>query len=193
MLVIEIQAFDENTSTYNAPLTGGETIENLLANYSAADGDASRYRLTYRFTDRAGNVGNEVTREIEFRNDPNDPSQVSFESTVSVVDDVYEVEAESITSSDLVNAFIQLATGPQYTSIANKEFLYVAADGNSTVDWSPELVNYHESESGDEFYVNDNRLSGGDLEFIPKDSEGLPKMVVRYSAYNEFGDLFQYS
>ena len=192
LLVVDIQPYDENTQEYGAVDTNGKTIQDILTDYNASNGDASRYLLTYRFTDRAGNQGNAVTRVIEFRNDPNDPSQVSFESTVSIP---YEVEVGSLSSSDrpLVNAFIQFANGPLNTPISQKDVVLVTAEGNSSGNeyWEPNLVNYYEDESGQEYFVEDNRPSGS-LTFTPKDLNGLPKLVVRYSAYNEFEQLFHY-
>ncbi len=193
LLVVEVQPFDENSQAYAEPLAGNPTIEQVLSDYNASQGDSSRYLLTYRFTDRAGNAGNLVTREVEFRNDPNNPSQVSFEP---MVDDPYQVEAGdlSLSARPLVNAFIQFANGPVNTSILQKEVVLVTADGNSTGDefWTPDLVNFYRDESGAEFFVSDSR-PGGSIDFTPKDAGGLPKLVVRYSAYNEFEELFYYS
>ena len=194
---VRVQAYDKenNYTLLDQNLT--QSIVEILEEYNSTT-DSDKYLVTYTFTDRAGNSAS-VSRDFEFTNDPNVPSDITFE-VLNVDDDndltngIYLTEVDPTQSGEsafepFVVAYYAISTGNVNVSVSKQPyFLKPSADINSTVDNLAIInrVNFYQNASGEQFYV------GSDGNLTEKGTDSYPKNIVTYSAKNQFGTDYIY-
>ena len=155
---------------------------NILENYDS-ETDNYKYKVTYRFTDRAG-LSDEVSRISEFTNDPNAPASVSYTGADYTEGGIHYLEADSSSNNQffpVVNAKTSVSSGDIYAAVASEVLLlysesdpqplpsYYDEDGNYFL---PNVVNYFEDGSASYFLPNGS-LDGTEIQKDSKVSQNL--------------------
>jgi len=181
-----VQAYAEDNVTLSEDLNN--SIESILENYDY-NTDPYKYKVTYSFTDRAGNSAT-ASRDFEFTNDPNAPSIINFYRADGNSTNIYETEVDVSNGNEIIPdvfGYFSVSSGNVNVSISSQTYYQQSIDNNTTNGILGNSINYFYNDLTDVEYFID---SSGNL--IAKDTDGYPKHIVRYTAQNQFGDEYVY-